>query len=126
MIHFMNHDWDYLLILSGDQLYRMDFRQIINLHAEAEADITISTIPVPRREVPALGILQIDAERRITRFVEKTSDPAVQDTLKLPVEGHPRLSIKGDRQLFLASMGIYLLNRHLIQQLLHTTLHDFG
>src|SRR5712672_4449295 len=41
MIHFMNHDWDYLLILSGDQLYRMDFRQIINLHAEAEADISI-------------------------------------------------------------------------------------
>src|SRR5229473_1855971 len=65
-IHFRNHDWDHLLILSGDQLYRMDFRVLISLHAEAEADITVSTIPVPRREVPALGILQIDAERRIT------------------------------------------------------------
>src|SRR5438094_2914888 len=73
IIHFRNHDWDYLLILSGDQLYRMDFRNIISLHAEAAGDISISTIPVPRREVPALGILQIDAERRITRFVEKTS-----------------------------------------------------
>jgi glucose-1-phosphate adenylyltransferase len=126
MIHFMNHDWDYLLILSGDQLYRMDFRQIINLHAEAEADISISTIPVPRREVPALGILQIDAERRITRFVEKTSDPAVQDTLKLPEEWYPRLGIKGDGELFLASMGIYVFSRNVIQKLLDNTMTDFG
>ena len=126
MIHFMNHDWDYLLILSGDQLYRMDFRQIINLHAEAEANITIATIPVPRREVPALGILQIDAERRITRFVEKTSDPAIQDTLKLPVEWYPQLGIKGEGDLFLASMGIYVFSRDVIQKLLDNTLTDFG
>src|SRR5881392_432995 len=100
MIHFLNHDWDYLLILSGDQLYRMDFRQIIALHADLNADVTIATMPVRRSEVPALGILQIDAERRITRFVEKTSDPAVQDTLRLPVEWYPRLGIKGDGDLF--------------------------
>jgi glucose-1-phosphate adenylyltransferase len=126
MIHFMNHDWEYLLILSGDQLYRMDFRQIINLHARADADITISTIPVPRREVPALGILQIDSEQRITRFVEKTSDPAIQDTLKLPVDWYPTLGIKGDGELFLASMGIYVFSRHVIQKLLDNTLTDFG
>jgi glucose-1-phosphate adenylyltransferase len=126
MIHFMNHDWEHLLILSGDQLYRMDFRQIINLHARAGADITISTIPVPRREVPALGILQIDSEQRITRFVEKTSDPAVQDTLKLPLEWYPELGIKGDGELFLASMGIYVFSRNVIQKLLDNTLTDFG
>jgi len=126
MIHFMNHDWDYLLILSGDQLYRMDFRQIINLHARADADITISTIPVPRRDVPALGILQIDSEQRITRFVEKTSDPAIQDTLKLPVEWYPTLGIKGDGELFLASMGIYVFSRNVIQKLLDNTMTDFG
>jgi glucose-1-phosphate adenylyltransferase len=126
MIHFMNHDWDYLLILSGDQLYRMDFRHIINLHARADADITISTIPVPRREVPALGILQIDSEQRITRFVEKTSDPAVQDTLKLPVEWYPTLGIKGDGELFLASMGIYVFSRNVIQKLLDNAMTDFG
>jgi glucose-1-phosphate adenylyltransferase len=126
MIHFMNHDWEHLLILSGDQLYRMDFRQIINLHARSEADITISTIPVPRREVPALGILQIDSEQRITRFVEKTSDPAIQDTLKLPVEWYPTLGIKGDGELFLASMGIYVFSRNVIQKLLDNTMTDFG
>src|SRR5215216_5519414 len=74
MIHFMNHDWEYLLILSGDQLYRMDFRQIIEVNTEAEADITIATIPVGRREAASLGIMQIDADRRITRFVEKPTD----------------------------------------------------
>src|SRR5712671_6950158 len=61
MIHFMNHDWEYLLILSGDQLYRMDFRSIISVHTESQADITISTIPVRRAEVPSLGIMQMDA-----------------------------------------------------------------
>src|SRR5215468_5779806 len=49
MMHFLNHEWDYLLILSGDQLYRLDFQEIIALHARSDADITISTIPVPRR-----------------------------------------------------------------------------
>ncbi len=91
MIHFMNHEWDYLLILSGDQLYRMDFRRIINQHAETGADITVATIPVGRHEAESLGIMQIDAERRITRFVEKPKDPAVQDSLRLPagVVCHP-------------------------------------
>src|SRR5205085_6275741 len=79
MIHFMNHDWDYLLILSGDQLYRMDFRRIIQLHDEKDADITIATIPVTRDAAQSLGIMQIDPEQRITRFEEKPKDPAVLD-----------------------------------------------
>src|ERR1041384_7790081 len=83
MIHFLNHDWDHLLILSGDQLYRMDFRNIIAAHAQTGADISIATIPVGRREAASLGIMQIDAERRIRRFVEKPGDPAVQDSLRL-------------------------------------------
>jgi glucose-1-phosphate adenylyltransferase len=126
MIHFMNHDWDYLLILSGDQLYRMDFRHIIALHSEVGADITIATLPVTRREMSSLGIMQIDAERRITRFVEKPTDQAIQDTLKLPMEWYPRLGIKGDSELFLASMGIYIFNRDVIRSLLDNNLTDFG
>src|SRR5580700_1962385 len=46
LLHFMNHDWDYLLILSGDQLYRMDFREILAVHQQSEADLTIATLPV--------------------------------------------------------------------------------
>src|ERR1022692_812916 len=126
MIHFMNHEWDYLLILSGDQLYRMDFRRIIDQHDETGADITVATIPVGRRETEALGIMQIDAERRITRFVEKPKDPAVQNSLKLPVEWYAPLGIKGEGELFLASMGIYVFNRDIIRRLLDNTLTDFG
>src|SRR5277367_2930855 len=71
LIHFLNHDWEYLLILSGDQLYRMDFRKIVAHHEERAADITVATIPVSRSAASAFGILQIDAEERINRFVEK-------------------------------------------------------
>jgi glucose-1-phosphate adenylyltransferase len=126
LIHFMNHDWDYLLILSGDALYRMDFRAIIEQHAETGADITVATIPVERRETVGLGIMQVDAERRITRFVEKPKDPAIQDSLKLPRDWYAPLGIKREEELFLASMGLYVFNRDIIRRLLENTLTDFG
>jgi glucose-1-phosphate adenylyltransferase len=127
LIHFKNtDDWDYLLILSGDALYRMDFRAIIAQHAETGADITVATIPVERREAAGLGIMQVDAGRRITRFVEKPKDPAVQDSLKLPRDCYAPLGIKREEELFLASMGIYVFNRDIIERLLENTLTDFG
>jgi glucose-1-phosphate adenylyltransferase len=126
LIHFMNHEWDYLLILSGDALYRMDFRRIIEQHMETSADITVATIPVERRETQSLGIMQIDADRRITRFVEKPKDPALQDSLKLPREWHATLGIQGEGELFLASMGIYVFNRDVIRRMLDNTMTDFG
>jgi glucose-1-phosphate adenylyltransferase len=122
----MNHEWDYLLILSGDQLYRMDFRHIIHQHAETNADITVATIPVGRREAGSLGIMQIDAERRITRFVEKPKEPALLDSLKLLPEWYAPLGINGQGELFLASMGIYVFNRDILRRLLENTLTDFG
>jgi len=127
LIHFLTHDFDYLLILSGDQLYRMDFRQIISQHAETGADITIATIPVSRRDSQSFGIMQINEERRITRFVEKPKETALQDSLKLPPEWFPKLGIVDDgRELFLASMGIYVFTREVLRQLLENTLTDFG
>ena len=125
-IHFRNHDWDHLLILSGDQLYRMDFRLILQQHSETGADLTIATIPVRRAETPSLGIMQIDPERRITRFVEKPTDPAVQDSLKLDPNWYSPLGIKASGELFLASMGIYVFKREVIFKLLENTLTDFG
>ena len=125
-IHFQNHDWDYLLILSGDQLYRMNFRTIIDQHAETGADITVATIPVNRAQVPGLGIMQMDADKRVTRFVEKTPDPAVQDSLRLDPSWYAKLGIQGEGELFLASMGIYVFSRDVIFRLLENTLTDFG
>jgi glucose-1-phosphate adenylyltransferase len=124
--NFLNHDFDYLVILSGDQLYRLDFRPVIAQHSETGADITIATIPVGRGEAQSLGIMQVDAERRITRFVEKPKDAAMLDSLHLPHDWYPKLGIEGSGELFLASMGIYVFNRDVIRAMLDNTLTDFG
>lgn len=126
MSHFLNHEWEYLLILSGDQLYRMDFQHVVAQHVETEAELTIATIPVGRREAQSLGIMQINEERRITRFVEKPKDAAVLDSLRLPTEWHPKFDIQGGQESFLASMGIYVFSRDLIRHLLDNDLTDFG
>ncbi len=126
LIHILNNSFEYLLILSGDQLYRMDFREIIQQHIASRAELTIATIPVSRAEASSLGIMEIDAQRRITRFVEKPKDPAVQDSLRLNPAAYAELGITEDRELFLASMGIYVFNRDLLIKLLDNTLTDFG
>jgi len=118
--HFRNHDWDYLLILSGDQLYRMDFRKILQQHEESGAEITLATIPVPRNDAKSLGIMQINAERRITRFVEKPKDPEVQKNF---------ISRPHDEERpFLGSMGIYLFKTKALIDLLtrFPDYDDFG
>jgi len=126
LIHFLNHDFDYALILSGDQLYRMDFRRILSQHIESAADLTIATIPVGRPDAQSLGIMQIDSERRITRFVEKPKDPAILDSLRLPKDWYPTLEIEGEEEFFLASMGIYVFNREVLLKLLDNKFDDFG
>lgn len=127
IVHFLNHDFDYVLILSGDQLYRMDYRALIEQHVDTRADLTIATIPVRRNDAEALGIMQIDRERRITRFVEKPKDPALQSSLALPPDMLEPLGIVDDgSELLLASMGIYLFNRQVLQDVLDNDLADFG
>jgi len=126
LTHFLNHDFDYFLILSGDQLYRMDFRPLIMQHVQTGADLTIATIPVGRAQAQALGIMQIEADRRIKSFVEKPSDAAVLDSLKLERDWYPKLGIEDERELFLASMGIYVFNREVLCPLLDNHQTDFG
>ena len=127
MVHFLNHDFDYVLVLSGDQLYRMDYRSIIAQHMETGADVTLGTIPVGRREAEALGIMQMDTDYRITRFVEKPKDPEVQDSLMIPRSMYPSLGIPDSFEgLLLGSMGIYVFNRDVLTQLLDNDLADFG
>ncbi len=126
LLHLLNHEFDYVLILSGDQLYRMDYRRIITQHVECGADVSIATIPMPRSEAQSLGIMQIDEDRRIVRFVEKPKDPAVLDSLKLDPASYSRLGIEGDEEFFLASMGIYVFNRDVMIRLLDNNFTDFG
>ncbi len=132
IIHFLNHNFDYALILSGDQLYRMNFRKVLAQHEALKADVTIATIPVDRAAASSLGIMQTDKEHRITRFVEKPKDPAVLDTLKVAPDTYKDLGIQGaapeagGQDLFLASMGIYVFNRDVLLRLLDNDLTDFG
>lgn len=125
-VHFQNDEWDYMLILSGDQLYRMDFRNIIREHIQHNADATVATIPMRRSDAPALGIMQIDHDGRITKFVEKPKDPAVLDSLRLDRADYAKLGIQRDEELYLASMGIYVFNRAVLEEMLDSPHTDFG
>ena len=126
LLYFLNHDFDYLLVLSGDHLYRMDFREVVEQHVKTGADITIATMPVGPDKARAHGIMQIADNHRITRFVEKPEEAAVLDELKLTPPMRSRLQIKAGGEAFLASMGIYIFNRHLIRELLDNPLSNFG
>ena len=126
LMHFMNHDFDQLVILSGDQLYRMNFEEVVTQHLITGAEITIATIPVGRADAKALGIMQIDDSNRITHFVEKPKDDAILDSLKLTAAMGKNLSVKREGDSFLASMGIYVFNRKVVTELLDNPLSDFG
>ena len=126
LVHFMNHDFDYLLILSGDQLYRMDLEEFIEDHRAAGAEISVATIPVKAAETPALGIMQIDTTGRVTKFLEKPKDPALLEPFKMPGEIRTKVGVPEGQDLYLASMGIYVFNRSVIADLLDNPLSDFG
>lgn len=126
LAHLRSADFDYALILSGDQLYRMDYRTILQQHVDTDAELTISTTPVTREAAQSLGIMQINADRRIVRFVEKPKEPSLLDQLSLDRAAYGSLGIPGDQELFLASMGIYVFNRALLPKLLDNDYTDFG
>ena len=126
LVHFLNHDFEYALILSGDQLYRMGFSKMVQQHAASGADLTIATLPVPRDQASALGILQIDQESRVTRFVEKPTDPLALESLMVPQEFKDELDLEPGSERYLASMGIYIFNREVLLKLLDNDKTDFG
>ncbi|MFO0841287.1 MAG: glucose-1-phosphate adenylyltransferase [Gemmataceae bacterium] len=118
----------HVMILSGDQLYRMDFQQLLKTHKEARADVTLAVLPVPRDQVPGLGVLQLDETGRVTGFVEKPqADPAI-DAARTPPGYIAKMGIDPKGREHLASMGIYLFSRKaLLEMLSHRPLAtDFG
>jgi glucose-1-phosphate adenylyltransferase len=115
--HFMEEDADLVVILSGDQLYRMNFQDVIRQHLETKADLTICTKPVERRDAGSLGIMQVDDSKRIVKFVEKPGQTAALDALKAPMYKEER---------YLASMGIYVFNKDVLRKVLDNNLTDFG
>jgi glucose-1-phosphate adenylyltransferase len=126
MRYFLERPLDYYLILSGDQLYRMDFRVLLHQHIQSGADITLATKPVRREQVSEFGIMQSGADRRITRFVEKPKDETVLHEMKMSRELLTATESDPDEELFQASMGIYVFNREVLVKCLENELVDFG
>ena len=122
--HIVKNDFDYVLILSGDQLYQMDFADMLSAHEHSKADITIATIPVGEREAPEFGILKTNEENIITSFIEKPSIEKLPDWSSDTGE-----EMKEQGRNFLASMGIYIFNRNALFGLLeedYKSATDFG
>src|SRR3954449_6099786 len=122
---FTNTPYDYYVILSGDQLYRMDYREMLHQHIESKAELTIATIPVVRQAATSFGIMHTDAERKIIRFEEKPKEPALLDELKIPPPILESLGRAQYAELYQASMGIYIFNRETLIQALSGTEVDF-
>jgi glucose-1-phosphate adenylyltransferase len=126
MRYFLERPFDYYLILSGDQLYRMDFREILHQHIQSGADITLATKPVHQNRVSEFGIMQSGVDRRIARFVEKPKHDTVLQELKMSRELLRAVGSGEEEELFQASMGIYVFNRDVLVQCLENDLVDFG
>lgn len=116
----------YVVILSGDQLYRMDYRLLLRQHVETGADITVAAIPVSLEKASGLGILQADEQSRIVRFVEKPKDPAVRESLRMPAALRRRLKLAEGAGDCLASMGIYVFSSKVLTETLANDRVDFG
>ncbi|MCK5004593.1 MAG: glucose-1-phosphate adenylyltransferase [Candidatus Aminicenantes bacterium] len=113
----------YVVILSGDQLYRINIRDFVNFHIGKQADITIASKPISRKDAEGLGLLKINHDRKIVDFAEKPEDPKVIEKLFNPEE-----MTDSSRGLnYLASMGIYIFNKDLLIEILENDLReDFG
>ena len=122
MRHLDKYDYDYILILSGDQLYQMDFNEMIEAHIAAQADISIATLPVNAKDAPEFGILKTNNENFIEAFIEK---PAAE--LLPQWESDVSEEMKLQSKYYLASMGIYIFNRKLLIELMkNPNTKDFG
>jgi len=121
--HFRNQSPSYYLILSGDQLYRMNLRDMLKKHKESGAAITIACTPVDRPTSSQLGILKADKDNVITEFLEKPGPDRDISEYKVPKELKKDKS-KGDE--FLASMGIYIFNAQAMESCLANEMPDFG
>lgn len=116
-------DYEYVIILSGDQLYQMDIEKFMAQHINTNADLTVATIPVNSKDATGFGIMKVDEENEIHKFIEKPNAKILTDWTS-PVSE----KMKGEGKEYLASMGIYVFKKKILEQLLSTLAdaNDFG
>ncbi|MBO5691078.1 MAG: glucose-1-phosphate adenylyltransferase, partial [Spirochaetaceae bacterium] len=122
-VHFETQNPTHYIILSGDQLYRMDLKAFLDKHIASGADITIATTCVNREDASGFGIMKIDSEQRITAFMEKPAPDMNIDDWKIPENARGDLPEGKD---YLASMGIYIFNADTMREALDNDFDDFG
>jgi glucose-1-phosphate adenylyltransferase len=116
--YFARAPHDHVLILSGDQLYRMDFGEMLATHLDAAADVTLAATLIGEPDVPRMGILRIDESGRVVGFMEKPSEPSVQEGLAVPDSVRGLLAARPGGRRHVASMGIFLFRREALAELL--------
>ncbi|MDP4619533.1 MAG: glucose-1-phosphate adenylyltransferase [Sediminibacterium sp.] len=122
--HLAKMDFEYVLILSGDQLYQMDFSEMIEAHKNSGAALTIATIPVTEREAPEFGILKSNESQVITSFIEKPKKEILSEWVS-----DTGNEMQSQGRNYLASMGIYVFNKEILYEFLnqvHPNATDFG
>jgi glucose-1-phosphate adenylyltransferase len=118
---------EHVLILSGDQLYRMNYSQLLATHTRSGAEVTIATLPVPRESVVGLGIMRLDDSGRVVEFTEKPKQPAVIDQFRTGAAWIDAHGVASRGREHLANMGIYLFRRDVLVDLLAGSNYtDFG
>ncbi|GAB5514207.1 glucose-1-phosphate adenylyltransferase [Rhodopirellula baltica] len=127
LVHLRESWIRHVLILSGDQLYRMDFRDMMKTHIESGAAATIAGIPVTRKDASALGIMQVDDTGRVTGFVEKPQTEEEIAKVRMEPSWIDARGIESQGRDLLASMGLYIFDKDLMVDMLENSLHsDFG
>jgi len=125
LMHF-GRDWNEMLILSGDQLYRMDFQQLLAQHRRTGADVSIAVLPVQAEDASRMGVVQVDKTGRVIGFQEKPKPDKLKG-LETSTALFKEFSIEPGNRPYLASMGIYVYNKEALdEQLSHSSAVDFG
>jgi glucose-1-phosphate adenylyltransferase len=124
--HFLTHDAKYYLILAGDHLYRMDYRELIDAHVGQGADITIAAQPVDPTTATQMGIFRFEHDGRIVAFEEKPKPPRLGE-IERSIPPGATFAEHSDAQPFMASMGVYVFSRDVLREILeHEPGVDFG
>ncbi len=125
--HYDRFRFSHYLILSGDHVYRMDYRKLLKEHRNTNADVTVAAMPVERQKVSGLGVMEIDDNGFVKQFVEKPEDPELIDKLEIKDDFWKNRSMDNRRGYCLANMGIYVFKRELLEEILTSDREmDFG
>lgn len=126
-LRFLRTEGDLVLVLSGDHLYRMDYRKFIQFHLDKKSDVSIAVYPVLSTQAPEFGVMKVDNQSRIVSFLEKPKDPDQIDSMRVPEEVFHQFQIDAAGRTHLASMGVYIFKWEVLKKLLENSAYeDFG